>query len=76
MKNHNARPNCFVKAFAVAAIAGIALTGCSSTMAKTDARTIELENGGTVECVLSGTTSGTADIYCIDASYIPPTSSK
>ena len=60
----------------VVAIATVAVTGCASKTAGTDSRTINLDNGGTVECVIVGGQSGNASIDCIEASYVGPTQSQ
>jgi len=60
---------------AAAVTVAFSLTGCGMTagMAGTDSRTIELKNGGTVECVIAGASSGSPAMDCIDATYIAPT---
>lgn len=60
----------------VAAVAvAFSLSGCgaTATFSGTDSRTVELNNGGTVECVIAGGTSGSPAVWCVDDTYIPPT---
>lgn len=64
-----------VKTFSVAALAVVALSGCGnfSLEEAIQGHTVDLENGGTVECVVI---SGYNTIDCIDATYMGPESDR
>lgn len=59
----------------VALAASLALTGCGSMyagMAGLDSRVVDLDNGGTIECVVTGGQNGGTSIDCVEATYVAP----
>lgn len=61
-------------AAAIAIVACLGLSGCAlqSEAAGIATKTVTLDNGATVECVLASASSGTTTLDCIEASYVAP----
>lgn len=61
-------------AVGVALLACLGLSGCAlqSEAAGIATKTVTLDNGGTVECVLASASSGTTTLDCIEGSYVAP----